>query len=384
MRSLNGFCELLFIEFIIMIVIIVAIFLLKILLESGFDKLKDKCMYIRYNYKALRTITRIQYKFNLLHLSITLKKLIVLYLALAIISTFIYFQINVFEYLNKLNLIGNYLHNINEWISNNSYILSTASVIVLFIIFVVIYSSHRNKYNRVISKFQNEKLFNVLEYHSKIIYPIVDIISKNNKNIERVFNSMYKDNGIKINNIARQIVEYNYPQIKLYLHNNKQIVKKQRRGKSFEKFDFVSKKVDDTVKDLCEIIVNFNKENNYYSLNAFYQINRRVKLCYPFYMNNYDLKKLIEETYDILISNKTFENYKNKKLKYFDDEIDEYDRKQIIEDYDTIKWSIESILQDSISTMIKLEEYCKGLSRILNLKRRNLRGVVGSALEKTK
>ena len=148
--------------------------------------------------------------------------------------------------------------------------------------------------------------------------------------------------------------------------------------------DFVSEDMSEAIK-IIELIIQFNKTKAFYSLNIFSQLNKKLLLPYPIsrYIENCNIDEIIESLSSNLITNKYFEKQKDNQ-KYLYKDLYENNTEILIDSYNSIKISIEWIIIRSMEFTIELEEYDKGLSKMLNIKRINVKNALSNALEKSK
>lgn len=379
--------DILFISSLICIMLIILIEVIKYSINLCLEKIKEKSLYLKHNYKTLRFSTRFQYYINLYYPKASLLRTIILYIIIATIYLFFYFKNYIVDFIKSINInvVREWLIHFNSLIAKYNYIFSIAIAIMIFLALIILYSNHKNKFTKTINDFQSDKLHTILEYHSKIIYPISEIIVKNNKNIEHILLSLETNKGINSNYVAKKITEYNFPEIELNIYSGEPIVKKRKYYDCFNNTDFVSEDMSEEIKKLSELIIQFNKTKAFYSLNIFSQLNKKLLLPHPIsrYIENCNIDEIIESLSSNLITNKYFEKLKDNQ-KYFYKDLYENNTEILIDSYNSIKFSIELIIIRSMEFTIKLEEYDKGLSKLLNIKRINVKNALSNALEKSK
>lgn len=379
--------DILFISSLICIMLIILIEVIKYSINLCLEKIKEKSLYLKHNYKTLRFSTRFQYYINLYYPKASLLRTIILYIIIATIYLFFYFKNYIVDFIKSINInvVREWLIHFNSLIAKYNYIFSIAIAIMIFLALIILYSNHKNKFTKTINDFQSDKLHTILEYHSKIIYPISEIIVKNNKNIEHILLSLETNKGINSNYVAKKITEYNFPEIELNIYSGEPIVKKRKYYDCFNNTDFVSEDMSEEIKKLSELIIQFNKTKAFYSLNIFSQLNKKLLLPHPIsrYIENCNIDEIIGSLSSNLITNKYFEKLKDNQ-KYFYKDLYENNTEILIDSYNSIKFSIELIIIRSMEFTIKLEEYDKGLSKLLNIKRINVKNALSNALEKSK
>lgn len=379
--------DILFISSLICIMLIILIEVIKYSINLCLEKIKEKSLYLKHNYKTLRFSTRFQYYINLYYPKASLLRTIILYIIIATVYLFFYFKNYIVDFIKSINInvVREWLIHFNSLIAKYNYIFSIAIAIMIFLALIILYSNHKNKFTKTINDFQSDKLHTILEYHSKIIYPISEIIVKNNKNIEHILLSLETNKGINSNYVAKKITEYNFPEIELNIYSGEPIVKKRKYYDCFNNTDFVSEDMSEEIKKLSELIIQFNKTKAFYSLNIFSQLNKKLLLPHPIsrYIENCNIDEIIESLSSNLITNKYFEKLKDNQ-KYFYKDLYENNTEILIDSYNSIKFSIELIIIRSMEFTIKLEEYDKGLSKLLNIKRINVKNALSNALEKSK
>ena len=379
--------NILFISSLICIMLIILLEVIKYSINLCLEKIKDKSLYLKHNYKTLRFFTRFQYYINLYYPKVSLLRTIILYIIIVAIYLFFYFKNYTVDFIKSINInvVREWLIHFNSLIKKYNYIFSIAIAIMIFLALIILYSNHKNKFTKTINDFQSDKLHTILEYHSKIIYPISEIIVKNNKNIEHILLSLKTNKGINSNYVAKKITECNFPEIELNIYSVEPIVKKRKYYDCFNNTDFVSEDMSEEIKKLSELIIQFNKTKAFYSLNIFSQLNKKLLLPHPIsrYIENCNIDKIIESLSSNLITNKYFEKQKDNQ-KYFYKDLYENNTEILIDSYNSIKFSIEWIIIRSMEFTIELEEYDKGLSKMLNIKRINVKNALSNALEKSK
>ena len=181
--------NILFISLLICIMLIILLEVIKYSINLCLEKIKDKSLYLKHNYKTLRFFTRFQYYINLYYPKASLLRTIILYIIIVAIYLFFYFKNYIVDFIKSINInvVREWLIHFNSLIAKYNYIFSIAIAIMIFLALIILYSNHKNKFTKTINDFQSDKLHTILEYHSKIIYPISEIIVKNNKNIEHIY-----------------------------------------------------------------------------------------------------------------------------------------------------------------------------------------------------
>lgn len=348
-------------------------------------EIKLKCLYKKHNYEKLQKLTRLQYCVNLHYPKISFRCGFVLYIIIISLYLFLYYKDFIVDFLGfiNINIIKEWLIQFNNLISKYNYIFLITITVIVFAISFIAYSNHKSKFSNAINDFQGDKLRIILEYHSKIIYPISDIIYKNNENLKQILESMYKNNRVNINYIAKTIIENNFPEIEINVFSGEPIVEKRKLCSTVNQNNFVSEDMSAEIKKLSELIIEFYKKETFYSPNVFSHLNEKFYLPYPlsFYEENID--KLIKSLYSELATNKYFEGYKENP-KYFSEDSLEMHSESIIKLYKETKRSIEQFALSSMKFTIELEKYSKGLSKTLNIKQRNVKKALSDALEKSK
>lgn len=379
--------DILFISSLICIMLIILLEVIKYSINLCLEKIKEKSLYLKHNYKTLRFFTRFQYYINLYYPKVSLLRTIILYIIIVAIYLFFIFKNYIVDFIKSINIniVEEWLIYFNNLISKHIYILSIVLTAMIFLALIILYSNHKNKFTKTINDFQSDKLHTILEYHSKIIYPISEIIVKNNKNIEHILLSLKTNKGINSNYVAKKITEYNFPEIELNIYNGEPIVKKRKYYNCFNNTDFVTEDMSEEITKLSELIIQFNKTKAFYSLNIFSQLNKKLLLPYPIsrYIENCNIDEIIESLSSNLITNKYFEKQKDNQ-KYLYKDLYENNTEILIDSYNSIKFSIEWIIIRSMEFTIELEEYDKGLSKMLNIKRINVKNALSNALEKSK
>lgn len=367
--------------------LIILLEVIKYSINLCLEKIKDKSLYLKHNYKTLRFFTRFQYYINLYYPKASLLRTIILYIIIVAIYLFFYFKNYTVDFIKSINInvVREWLIHFNSLIAKYNYIFSIAIAIMIFLALIILYSNHKKKFTKTINDFQSDKLHTILEYHSKIIYPISEIIVKNNKNIEHILLSLKTNKGINSNYVAKKITEYNFPEIELNIYSGEPIVKKRKYYDCFNNTDFVSEDMSEEIKKLSELIIQFNKTKAFYSLNIFSQLNKKLLLPHPIsrYIENCNIDEIIESLSSNLITNKYFEKQKDNQKCFYKD-LYENNTEILIDSYNSIKFSIEWIIIRSMEFTIELEEYDKGLSKMLNIKRINVKNALSNALEKSK
>lgn len=379
--------DILFISSLICIMLIILLEVIKYSINLCLEKIKEKSLYLKHNYKTLRFFTRFQYYINLYYPKVSLLRTIILYIIIVAIYLFFIFKNYIVDFIKSINIniVEEWLIYFNNLISKHIYILSIVLTAMIFLALIILYSNHKNKFTKTINDFQSDKLHTILEYHSKIIYPISEIIVKNNKNIEHILLSLKTNKGINSNYVAKKITEYNFPEIELNIYNGEPIVKKRKYYNCFNNTDFVTEDMSEEITKLSELIIQFNKTKAFYSLNIFSQLNKKLLLPYPLsrYIENCNIDEIIESLSSNLITNKYFEKQKDNQ-KYLYKDLYENNTEILIDSYNSIKFSIEWIIIRSMEFTIELEEYDKVLSKMLNIKRINVKNALSNALEKSK
>lgn len=365
--------------------LIILLEVIKYSINSCLEKIKEKSLYLKHNYKTLRFLTRFQYHINLYYPKVSLLRTIILYIIIVAIYLFFNFKNYIVDFIKSINInvVKEWLIYFNSLIAKYNYIFSIAIAIMIFLVLIILYSNHKNKFTNTINDFQSDKLHTILEYHGKIIYPISEIIVKNNKNIEHILVSLKTNKGINSNYIAKRITEYNFPKIELNIYNGEPIVEKRKYYDCFNNTDFVSEDMREEIKKLSELIIEFNKTKAFYSPNVFSQIKKNFFLPYSLVLYEEDIDNLIESLSLKLVTSKYFEKQKENQKDLYKD-IFENNTKILIDSYNSIKFSIELFIIRSMEFTIELEEYEKGLSKMLNIKRKNVKNALSNALEKSK
>ena len=152
---------------------------------------------------------------------------------------------------------------------------------VLFVVLLIIYSSHKNKFTKVISDFQYEELLIILKYHREIANIACDLVYKNAKNIDHIAQKFIKYNKVEKNYIAKEIVEGEFENYTLDITGDDfEVREKERIREILQQNTYVIEDISDDLGKLSDILTKYKTENTYYSLNVFTQYKRSA--CFPY------------------------------------------------------------------------------------------------------
>lgn len=363
--------------------IITVLSLIKYSINRCLFKLKHKCLYSKDNLQLLRYISKTEYKIDLYFPSASLPLFLILYIVTTSILLTVKFKTYIINVITSINInsIKEQLSYTNEQIEQYIYILS---IVVTAIVFIIVFAKHftfKNNFTKTINEFKTNKLNTVLEFHSKIVYPIANIIIKNRKNSEYLLMYFQKVDGVKINYLAKALTEHIFPKAELCLYTSQPTVKEKKMCKSTHSPQDLPENISNDIRNLYEIIVEFNRTHPYYSLNVFTSLDKKISLPYYFlfitnndidnYISNLSHRFLTKEYLDEQI--KTIENPNA----YFD----EYKQEKIINIYNAIKSNLEELIIRSIDSTVMLEEYDTSLAKVLSPKRKDFKNAIYRAIK---
>lgn len=363
--------------------IIVVLLLIKRSINHCLFKLKRKCLYSKDNLQLLRYVSKIQYKIDLYLPRASLPLFLILYVVITSIFLTVYFKTYIISFINSINInsIKELLSYTNEEIEQYIYILS---IVVTSIVFIIVFAKHftfKNIFTKTITEFKTNKLNTVLEFHSKIAYPIANIINKNRKNSEYLLNHFIKFDGININYLAKSLTEHIFPKAELCLYTLQPTVKEKKTYRSIQNPHNLPENISNDMENLYEIIVEFNSTNPYYSLNVFTSLDKKISLPYKFlFINNYNIDNFISGLSNELIT-KEFLDEQIKNIEKTNVPFDEYIQERIINKYNSINSCLEELIIRSIDFVVMLEEYETSLAKILSPKRKDFKNAIYRAIK---
>lgn len=272
------------------------------------------------------------------------------------------------------------IKDLNEIISDFAPIISATIFLVLFVVLLIIYSSHKNKFTKVISDFQYEELLIILKYHREIANIACDLVYKNAKNIDHIAQKFIKYNKVEKNYIAKEIVEGEFEKYTFDITgDNPEVKEKERIIGILKQNTYVIEDISDDLCKLSDILTKFKTENTYYSLNVFTHYKRNMRFPYSLfseYRSIEDIKKNISSKF-----------LSDQRIEAIAETIDTNTladgliNVEMIKQYKWIKERLESLMVDSINTTVELEFYLRGIDKVLNTRKKKIAKGFSKAIE---
>lgn len=365
--------------------VIVAVCVLLILIVSlkykitGFiDKLIKKSLYFK-NAKCWDKLSKIKFKINQFLPVLSRRFIMGLFLCGAICYALVRNFDAIIRFASNYS-IKTYIKAINEIISNYSPIISAAIFLVLFVVLLIIYSSHKNKFTKVISDFQYEELLIILKYHREIANIACDLVYKNAKNIDHIAHKFIKDNKVEKNYIAKEIVEGKFENYTLDITGDDfEVREKERIREILQQNTYVIEDISDDLSKLSDILTKYKTENTYYSLNVFTQYKRSACFPYSLFSDYQSVEDIPQKISTKFLSNQRIDEI----AKIIDNSFtaDELIKDEMINQYKSIKESLESLVVDSVNISVELEFYLRGIGKVLNIKKKKIAKGISKAIE---
>lgn len=365
--------------------VIVAVCVLLILIVSlkykitGFiDKLIKKSLYSK-NAKCWDKLSKIKFKINQFLPVLSRRFIMGLLLCGAICYALVRNLDAIIRFASNYS-IKTYIKAINEIISNYSPIISATIFLVLFVVLLIIYSSHKNKFTKVISDFQYEELLIILKYHREIANIACDLVYKNAKNIDHIAHKFIKDNKVEKNYIAKEIVEGKFENYTLDITGDDfEVREKERIREILQQNTYVIEDISDDLSKLSDILTKYKTENTYYSLNVFTQYKRSACFPYSLFSDYQSVEDIPQKISTKFLSNQRIDEI----AKIIDNSFtaDELIKDEMINQYKSIKESLESLVVDSVNISVELEFYLQGIGKVLNIKKKKIAKGISKAIE---
>lgn len=365
--------------------VIVAVCVLLILIVSlkykitGFiDKLIKKSLYSK-NAKCWDKLSKIKFKINQFLPVLSRRFIMGLFLCGAICYALVRNLDAIIRFASNYS-IKTYIKAINEIISNYSPIISASIFLGFFVVLLIIYSSHKNKFTKVISDFQYEELLIILKYHREIANIACDLVYKNAKNIDHIAHKFIKDNKVEKNYIAKEIVEGKFENYTLDITGDDfEVREKERIREILQQNTYVIEDISDDLSKLSDILTKYKTENTYYSLNVFTQYKRSACFPYSLFSDYQSVEDIHQKISTKFLSNQRIDEI----AKIIDNSFtaDELIKDEMINQYKSIKESLESLVVDSVNISVELEFYLQGIGKVLNIKKKKIAKGISKAIE---
>lgn len=365
--------------------VIVAVCVLLILIVSlkykitGFiDKLIKKSLYSK-NAKCWDKLSKIKFKINQFLPVLSRRFIMGLFLCGAICYALVRNLDAIIRFASNYS-IKTYIKAINDIISNYSPIISATIFLVLFVVLLIIYSSHKNKFTKVISDFQYEELLIILKYHREIANIACDLVYKNAKNIDHIAQKFIKYNKVEKNYIAKEIVEGEFENYTLDITGDDfEVREKERIREILQQNTYVIEDISDDLGKLSDILTKYKTENTYYSLNVFTQYKRSACFPYSLFSDYQSVEDIPQKISTKFLSNQRIDEIAKRIDNSFT--ADELIKDEMINQYKSIKESLESLVVDSVNNSVELEFYLQGIGKVLNIKKKKIAKGISKAIE---
>lgn len=365
--------------------VIVAVCVLLILIVSlkykitGFiDKLIKKSLYSK-NAKCWDKLSKIKFKINQFLPVLSRRFIMGLFLCGAICYALVRNLDAIIRFASNYS-IKPYIKAINDIISNYSPIISATIFLVPFVVLLIIYSSHKNKFTKVISDFQYEELLIILKYHREIANIACDLVYKNAKNIDHIAQKFIKYNKVEKNFIAKEIVEGEFENYTLDITGDDfEVREKERIREILQQNTYVIEDISDDLGKLSDILTKYKTENTYYSLNVFTQYKRSACFPYSLFSDYQSVKDIPQKISTKFLSNQRIDEIAKRIDNSFT--ADELIKDEMINQYKSIKESLESLVVDSVNISVELEFYLQGIGKVLNIKKKKIAKGISKAIE---
>lgn len=365
--------------------VIVAVCVLLILIVSlkykitGFiDKLIKKSLYSK-NAKCWDMLSKIKFKINQFLPVLSRRFIMGLFLCGAICYALVRNLDAIIRFASNYS-IKTYIKAINDIISNYSPIISATIFLVLFVVLLIIYSSHKNKFTKVISDFQYEELLIILKYHREIANIACNLVYKNAKNIDHIAQKFIKYNKVEKNYIAKEIVEGKFENYTLDITGDDfEVREKERIREILQQNTYVIEDISDDLGKLSDILTKYKTENTYYSLNVFTQYKRSACFPYSLFSDYQSVEDIPQKISTKFLSNQRIDEIAKRIDNSFT--ADELIKDEMINQYKSIKESIESLVVDSVNISVELEFYLQGIGKVLNIKKKKIAKGISKAIE---
>lgn len=367
-----------FVIFVACVLVIPIVGLIRYKVTGFIDKLIKKSLYSQ-NTKTWYKLSKVKFNTNRLLPMPSCRFLMGLFLCGVICYALVRNLDAIIRFASNYS-IKIYIKALNEKISNYSPIISATIFLVLFVVLLIIYSSHKNKFTKVISDFQYEELLTILKYHREIANIACDLVYKNMENIDHIVLKFIKYNKAEENCIAKELVEEKFQNYTLKIVGDEVIVeKKQQRANLAVHSRYILEDITDDMDKLIDILSKFNTENTYYSLNVFTQYKRNARFPISLFREYRSVEDICKDISSKFLSNQRIDEI----AKRIDNSLtaDELIKNEMINQYKSIKKSLESIVVDSVNISVELEFYLQGIGKVLNIRKKKIANGISKAIE---
>lgn len=273
------------------------------------------------------------------------------------------------------------IKDLNEIISDFSPIISATIFLVLFVVLLIIYSSHKNKFTKVISDFQYEELLTILKYHREIANIACDLAYKNKENIDHIALKFIKYNKAEENCIAKELVEEKFQNYTLKIVGDELIVEEKEQHTNLAVHSrYILEDITDDMDKLFDVLSRFKTENTYYPLNVFTHYKRSARFLNSLFMDYRPVEAIHKD-----ISSKFLSNQRIKEISERIDNnnliVEDLIKDEMINQYKSIKESLESLVVNSVNISVELEFYLQGIGKVLNIRKKKIAKGISKAIE---
>lgn len=367
-----------FVIFVACVLVIPIVGLIRYKVTGFIDKLIKKSLYSK-NTQIWYKLSKVKFNINRLLSMLSLRFLMWLFLCGVICCALVRNLDAIIRFASNYS-IKTCIKDLNEIISDFAPIISATIFLVIFVVLLIIYSSHKNKFTKVISDFQYEELLTILKYHRDISNIVCDMIYKNKENIDHIARKFIKYNKAEENYIAKEIVEGKFENYTFDITGDDPEVKKKERIIGILKQNtYVIEDVSDDLGKLSDILTKFKTENTYYSLNVFTQYKRNMRFPYSLFSKYRSIEDIQKNIYSKFLSDQRIEAI----AEIIDTNIltDGSFNVEMIKQYKWIKERLESLMIDSINTTVELELYLRGVDKVLNIRKKKIANGFSKAIE---
>ncbi|WP_407384089.1 hypothetical protein [Ruminococcus sp.] len=368
-----------FVIFAICVLLILIVGLIRFKVTGFIDKLIKKSLYSQ-NTKIWYKLSKVKFNINRLLPVPSRRFLMWLFLCGVICYALVRNLDAIIQFASNYS-IKTCIKALNEIISDYSPIITATIFLVLFVVLLIIYSSHKNKFTKVISDFQYEELLTILKYHREIANIACDLVYKNKENIDHIALKFIKYNKAEENCIAKELVEEKFQNYTLKIVGDELIVEEKEQHTNLTVHSrYILEDITDDMDKLFDVLSRFKTENTYYPLNVFTHYKRSARFLNSLFMDYRPVEAIHKD-----ISSKFLSNQRIKEISERIDNnnhiVEDLIKDEMINQYKSIKESLESLVVNSVNISVELEFYLQGIGKVLNIRKKKIAKGISKAIE---
>ena len=158
-----------------------------------------------------------------------------------------------------------------------------------------------------------------------------------------------------------------------------EVREKERIREILQQNTYVIEDISDDLGKLSDILTKYKTENTYYSLNVFTQYKRSACFPYSLFSDYQSVEDIPQKISTKFLSNQRIDEIAKRIDNSFT--ADELIKDEMINQYKSIKESIESLVVDSVNISVELEFYLQGIGKVLNIKKKKIAKGISKAIE---